>query len=160
MRYVSVNRPTDFEFHDAKFMLESFDNTHLKVRASYVNVHKDAEQNPFETDMEIDKAYITFDGFDLISYEPSRESKQGEDGEYYFVGDRVILTEKNAYIQFEKMLKNGFTVYDFGLYNDSTYFIDALSNDPFFTVLFKFDKFTVEWDEYKGKAWYASKKQH
>ena len=68
MKYVSINRLSDFEFHDAEFIFDSFVNNNLSVKVSYLNIHKDTEQNPFDSDMEIESARITFEGFDIISY--------------------------------------------------------------------------------------------
>ena len=69
MKYISVNRLSDFEFHDAEIVFDSFINNQLTVKVNYLNIHKNTEQNPFEIDMEIESASITFEGFDIISYE-------------------------------------------------------------------------------------------
>ena len=39
MKYISVNKLSDFEFHDAEFALESFDNKCLRVKAIYLKKH-------------------------------------------------------------------------------------------------------------------------
>ena len=44
LKYVSINRLSDFEFHDAEFIFDSFVNNNLSVKVSYLNIHKDTEQ--------------------------------------------------------------------------------------------------------------------
>ena len=61
MKFISINRLCDFEFHDAEFTLLSVDKD-LSVKAEFLNIHKDAEQNPHKTDMEIEAAEIIFPG--------------------------------------------------------------------------------------------------
>ena len=39
MKYISVNKLSDFEFHDAEFALEVFDNKCLRVKAIYLKKH-------------------------------------------------------------------------------------------------------------------------
>ncbi len=157
MKYISVNKLTDFEFHDAEFTLESFDNSRLIVKASYVNIHKNAEQNPFETDIEIDNAIITFEEFHLISYAPERAWKQDENGELCSPEPQIILTDTSAHSRFSEQLNAGLTIFDLGVKEGTTYFIDAMSKDPFFTICFTFESVRIEWDGYKKAAWYASR---
>ncbi len=157
MKYHSVNKLSDFEFHDAEFSLNSFDNNHLVVNASYLNIHKDAEQNPHETDMEIAGAFIIFEGFNLLSYELGRAWQQDENGEFYSTEPQIILTDASAFSRFSEQLESGITIFDLGIKEETTYFIDALSKDPFFTVCFTFKSVRIEWEDYKKEAWYTSK---
>ena len=156
MKYISVNRLPDFEFHDAEIVFDSFVNHQLAVKAYNLNIHKNTEQNPFETDMEITCARITFEGFDVISYEPDRAWQTDENGKLYSNEPRVILSDDDAHCRFFEQLKTGITVFDFGIKEGKTYFIDALAADPFFTVCFTFDRVVIAWDEYKKEAWYTS----
>lgn len=158
MKYNSVNRLSDFEFHDAWFSLEAFENNCLTVKALYLNIHKDAEENPNETDMEIANALITFKGFKLQSYEPVRGWKRDENGNFYSDDPKIVLYGEEAFICFLAQLKAGFTVFDLGTIDTSVHFIDAASKDPFFTVRFTFESVVIEWDDYKKEAWYTSKK--
>ena len=157
MKYISVNKLSDFEFHDAEFALEIFDNKCLKVKAVYLNIHKDTEQNQHVTDMEINLAYITFEEFNLLSYEPRVAWKQDEHGEFHPTEPQIILTDEYARARFLEQLKNGITIFDLGEKEPNTYFIDAMSKDPFFTVCFNFKNVSIEWDEYNNQAWYVSK---
>ena len=156
-KYISVNKLSDFEFHDAEFALEIFDNKCLRVKAIYLNIHKDAEQNQHVTDMEINLAYITFEEFNLLSYEPRVAWKQDEHGEFHPTEPQIILTDEYARARFLEQLKNGLTIFDLGEKEPNTYFIDAMSKDPFFTVCFNFKNASIEWDEYNKQAWYVSK---
>ena len=156
MKYTSVNELSNFEFHDAKFFLDIFDENRLKIKAEFLNIHKDADQNPHQIDMEISVATITFEDFDLISYEPMRKYIEDKNGELYTTDLYIAFMGDSARSNFLKRLEAGSTVFDFAIKEGDVYFIDASDNPPF-TVLFKFTKVTIEWDEYKGKAWYASK---
>lgn len=152
MKYISENRLSDFDFHDGKFVLESLEDHHLTVNASFLNIHKTAEQNPFDTDMEIANARITFRDFCLQSYESVRPRNQ--DGTYDM--PQVVLWADEARSCFSRQLEAGITVFDLGIFDGATYYLDALGQDPFFTVRFTFDSVVIEWDDYKKEAWYES----
>lgn len=152
MKYISVDRLFEFEFHDAEMVLDAFDNHQLTVIVCYLNIHKDAEQNPFETDMEIESARITFEGFDIISYEPGRTWQKDEEGRLYSDEPQVILSGDDAHYRFLEQLKTRITIYYFGINEGKTYFMDAMGKDPFFTVCVAFDRAIVEWDNYKQEA--------
>ena len=156
MKYTLVNRLSDFEFHDAKVSIDTFDGTILKIKADFLNIHSDAEQNPHNEDMEIAKAFITFEGFELISYEPVRAFQMDENGELSTTDPYIVFMGDFARLCFLKRLESGFTIFDFAVKEGDVYFIDA-SETPPFTVFFTFAKVIIEWDEYKGKAWYVSK---
>ena len=155
MKYTSVNELSNFEFHDAKFFLDIFDKKCLKIKADFLNIHKDAEQNPHGVDMEISVATITFEGFDLISYEPIRGYTQNENGELYTTDPYIAFMGDSARSNLLKRLEEGFTVFDFAIECDDVHFIDGIANDPFFTVRFTYKNIIIEWDEYKKEAWYA-----
>ena len=158
MNYISVDMLSDFEFHDAEFILDSFDNRHLTVKAACLNIHKDAAQNSHETDMEIASARITFKQFHLLTYEPGRAWKQDEAGNFYSDETQIILSGDDASTRFLTQLKAGITILDLGRKEAFTYYIDAMSKEPFFTVCFTFESVVIEWDNYKKEAWYTSRK--
>ena len=85
MRYSSTNRLQDFEFHDAELSLISWENNRLIVSAKFLNIHKDAAPNNADTDMEISEARITFSGFQIKEFEPSRTWNTDENGNTYNV---------------------------------------------------------------------------
>ncbi len=157
MKYASVDRLSDFEFHDAEIELVSFTEHQLIVQAQYLNVHQDAAQNPFESDMEIDRARMTFDGFDCISYEPGRALERDEHGKWHAPEPQVILFGDDARCRFLEQLNAGLTLYDFYPQEGKTYVIDAMAIEPFFSACVTFDRVVIAWDEYKAEAWYVSK---
>lgn len=157
MKYISVNSLPDFEFHDAEFAFDSFVNNQLTVIAYYLNIHKNTEQNPFETDMEIERACITFEGIDIISYEPGRAWQKDENGRFYSNEPQVIFSDDEAHCRFMEQLKTGITVFDLDIKEGKIYFIDAMAADPFFTVCFTFERVVIAWDSYKKEAWYTSR---
>ena len=158
MKYISIDKLSDFEFHDAEFWIEIFANNCLKVKANYLNIHKGTEQNTHEADMEIASAFITFEEFKLLSYEPGRVWKQDENGEFHPSETQIVLCDVAAYSRFSVQLDAGLTVFDLGIKEGTTYFIDAMSKDPFFTICFTFKSVRIEWDEYQREAWYTSHK--
>jgi len=158
MKYISENRLQDFEFHDAELLSISFINDCLTLEADYLNVHSDAIQNPFDVDMEIEKAVLSFSGFKVYSYEIGRSWTINEAGEYYTDGPQVILFADEATQRFMKQRTAKITVFDFGIKDNGIYFMDAMADDPFFTVCFSFDTATVSWDRFEKKAWYTEPK--
>lgn len=157
MKYISVNRLSDFEFHDAEIVFDSFINNQLTVKVNYLNIHKNTEQNPFEIDMEIESASITFEGFDIISYEQGRAWQKDKNGKFYSNEPQIILSDDDAHCRFLEQLKTGITIFDFDIKEGKTYFIDAIAADPFFTVCFTFNGVVIAWDDYKKEAWYTSR---
>ncbi len=157
MKYISENMLSDFEFHDARFSLDTFNNGCLKIACSYLNIHKTAKQNPHESDMEIDIAHITFEGLKIVSYEVGRAWQTDEKGNRYTNEPQIILSGEQASCRFLDQLKSGTTIFDFDVKDDKVYFIDAIAKDPFFTVCFTFDKAIIAWDNYKKESWYVKR---
>ena len=106
MKYVSINRLSDFEFHDSELTLVSFEDQRLILNATHLNVHKGIEQNPHEVDMEIALANLSFEGFVICSYEPGRAWKRDEKGQYYTDEPQIILSGKEANDRFITQIKN------------------------------------------------------
>ena len=146
VRYISENALHDFEFHDAAFTNGSFADTCLTFDVRYLNIHKDAVQNPFDTDMEIDVARITFYGFKVLSYEPGRA---------HIDDPPIIFRENEAVRRFVDQLNEQMDVFDLYFDEDGFYYMDAMSVDPLFTIGFRFDRVTIEWDACNRKAWYV-----
>ena len=159
MHYFSTNRLQDFEFHDAELSLISWEDNRLVVSAKYLNVHKDAAPNNADADMEISEARITFSGFQIKEFEPSRTWKTDENGKYYTDDPLIIHTGAIARSMFESELKNSITVMGIVLEND-IYELGALGIDPYFSVRFLFSDVEIEWDDYRKKAWYELHRQY
>lgn len=162
MQYYLVNRLDAFEFHDAELSLILWDDNRLIVTATYLNIHKDAAPNNPDTDMELTEALITFHGFRIIEFEPSRALKKDENGNVYPAEPIVIHTNSVAKDMFENELRNKIIVLRMdinnGIYNllaDRIHNLLAGGIDPCFSVRFDFDSARIEWNGYRGKAWYV-----
>ena len=170
MKYFSRDRLQDFEFHDSKFSLVSFEPLpsyipesdgfyKLVVSAKYLNVHKDAAPNNLGTDMEIKEAIITFNGFRINEFEPSRVWKRDQNGNLYTDDPLVIYNGETARAMFEAELKDSISVV--GITNDNDeYELGAMGIDPYFSVRFTFSSVCIEWDDYSKKAWYELHKYY
>ncbi|MBO5914155.1 MAG: hypothetical protein J6Q72_02305 [Clostridia bacterium] len=159
MQYSSTNRLQDFEFHDSELSFISWDDNRLIVSAKYLNVHKDAAPNNADADMEISEARITFSGFQIKEFEPSRTWKTDENGKSYTDDPLIIHTGAIARSMFENELKSTITVMRI-VSENHIYELDALGIDPYFSVRFLFSDVEIEWDDYRKKAWYELHRQY
>lgn len=157
MKYASSNLLEDFEFHDAFLKYESFCNATLVVSVRYLNIHKTAEQNSYDNDMEIELAKITFYGFCVKQYEPGRTWYQNEKGELCTDEPQVIFEGTQAEEKLFANFQSGSTIYDLGIHENGNCYLDASGVEPFFYAQFSFDSAVVEWDKYCNIAWYEEK---
>ncbi len=157
MKYQSTNILQDFEFHDAYFKFESFENDTLIICVQYLNIHKNAEQNPHDIDMEITTAQISFNNFQVKSFEPGREWKQDANGKLYTDEPQVIFKGQTAEKKLLNELRIGSTIFEFGTLENGNYYFDGAGDEPWFQAQFLFDSVTIEWDEYRKTAWYEEK---
>ena len=157
MKYISINIFSDFEFHDAFFQLENFEGNMLTIAAQYLNIHKNTEQNPCDTDMEIEIAHISFNNFQLISFEPGRTWERDSDGKFYTDEPQVIFEGKIAEGKLTNELQVGATIFEFGTLENENHYFDGAGDEPWFQAQFSFDSATVEWDEFRKPAWYEEK---
>ena len=155
MRYLSIDRLTDFEFHDAFLSFISFSDSTLTASAEHLNIHKDAEQNPYPTDMEIAQARLTFYDFCINSFNLESTWKQDTEGKWFISEELCVFTGTQAQQKFLTELKSGITAYSFKTADDVSHCIDAASsNEPWFEIYFTFSSIAIEWDEYRKIAWY------
>jgi len=159
MKFYVENDLSVFEFHDSDFSFLRYDGRDLVISASRVNIHKNAPQNPFDYDMEIASAQITFQNFHSATYEPGRTWETGEDGKSYPVGPRVVYSGHDGINRILEELKNEIAVYHFEK-EEHGYSIGGCGIEPYFTIEFDFDGVIVCWDEYKKKAWYELHRQY
>ncbi len=157
MKYISTNIFSDFEFHDSYFKLESFKDDVLTVSVQYLNIHKNTEQNPFETDMEIEVAQITFEGFKVKSFSLGVKWKRDEKGELYTDETEVVFEGETAQKKLVNEFCFGATVLDFGTLENGNNFIDGIGDEPWFSAQFTFHSATIQWDKFKKVAWYEEK---
>ena len=158
MKYVSTNIFSDFEFHDACFKLESIENNVLTISVQYLNIHKNTEQNPCDTDMEIEIAQITFINFQVKSFKPGRAWKEDENGELYTNEPQVVFDGETAKEKSLNELRHGATIFEFGTLENGNHYFDGAGDEPWFHVQFLFDSATVEWDEFRKPAWYEERR--
>jgi len=157
MKYQSANILQDFEFHDAYFKFEKFENNALTISVQYLNIHKNTEQNHYPTDMEIEVARITFQGFNAKSFEPGRAWKQGANGKLYTDEPQVVFEGQIAEDKLLNELRVGSTVFEFGTLENGNYYFDGAGDEPWFQAQFLFDSVAIEWDEYRKPAWYEER---
>lgn len=160
MKYISENIFSDFEIHDAYFKFESFENNTLIISVQHLNIHKNTEQNPYDTDMEIATAQITFDDFQTRSFEPGRIWEQDENGKLYTDKPQTIFDGKPAEDKLLNELRAGMTVYEFGTHKNGNYYFDGAGDEPWFQVQFLFNSATIQWDEFRKPAWYEERPFH
>ena len=152
MKYCSVDELKQFRFHDAEFTFLSLENGCLTVNAKHLNISKNAEQNPYDCDMEIDHATLKFHNFYIESFHRIMPMQKAGDGnDYYF--SVALHGDQAKELLIEQLMKRT-TVLDFD-FNDKSYYMDAISSaEPFFTTFFGFDRVVIEWDSYLQPAWY------
>lgn len=153
MKYTSINKISDFEFHDAEFDFISFENGNLVISAKHLNIHKNAEENPKSKDMEIKKATITFKNFYIKSIKKIEKYEKDEQGAYH-PSEYTYLKGDEALHMLLSELKHGLTIYSLGVFEHDVYYLDGFGEDPYFTTFFRFDEVIVEWDEFLKPAWY------
>lgn len=162
MKYRSSKILDDFEFHDAEFTFEGFDNRNLVVTARYLNIHKSAEQNPYSKDMEIDLARITFQGIHFRSIKLGGARKQDEPGGLWTEEPQVIYEGKTAEEKILSNLRSGIKVLEFGVLDNGNCYFDGIVYEPWlwFQAQFSFESALIEWDAYRKPAWYEERPFH
>ena len=160
MKYSSTNQLHDYEFHDSEWTLDHLTRDTLVVFIKHLNIHKGTVQNDTDSDMEIELAKVTFQGFDVQKFEPGRTWKMGADGESYTDEPLVIFKGKEAYSKLVNELQYGLTMYHLEQDENNVCSVDAFGESPFFAAQFSFDSVTVEWDACRKKAWYELHRQY
>lgn len=161
MKYSCENCLEKFEFHDAEFSFESFENSELTISVKYLNIHKNTAENPYECDMEIELVKLKFSNLNVISFEPMRAYKEDENGNLYTDDLQVIYKGQEANGQFISALKQGFAVNSIDVFKKDNKIYAELSSCSklYFIATFSFDSVKVEWDNYCKKAWYELQKR-
>ena len=159
MKYRVENGLSLFEFHDSAFSLINFDGTDMVISSQHLNIHKFTEQNPSACDMEITSAKLTFHGFRSPTFAPGRAWTEDTDGKLHPTAPHAVFSGKEAEESILEELRGQINVLDFCQMDDGSYIIDGCGFEPFFTMGFRFDRITIEWDEYKEKAWYELHQQ-
>lgn len=154
MQYRSIDRLHDFEFHDAALDNGRLSGDTFTASLRLLNIHKDAPQNGGERDLEIERAQLTFEGVRDLTYEPGRVWHKDENGKSYADGPQVVFTGDEARAMLTAELEHLITLYSFTQTGARACSFDAGGDSPFFTFGFSFDHVIVEWEAYRGTAWY------
>ena len=157
MKYQSTNILQDFEFHDAYFKFETFEENALTISVQHANIHKNAAQNPYDTDMELANTRITFYNFKAASFTPGVTFHQDCHGNYYTYDPQVIYTGKTAEEKLHKEFHHGIAICEFGVLENGNYYFDGAGDEPWFQAQFSFDSVLLEWDGFRKPAWYEEK---
>ena len=160
MKYISTNQLHDFEFHDSEWTLDHLTRDTLVVFIKHLNIHKGTVQNDTDSDMEIELAKVTFQGFDVQTFEPGRTWKMDASGKSYTDEPLIIFTGEEARSKLVNELQYGLTLLHLEKDDTNVYSMDAIGDSPFFAAQFVFDSVTVEWDAYHKKAWYELHRQY
>lgn len=160
MKYCIKDQLDLFAFHDSAFSLVSFDRKDMVVSVKHLNIHKNAEENPYDCDMEISLAMISLQNVHILSFEPLPKYQVDDYGNWHSDEPQIIFTGKDAEENFIRELKNGFSINcidirPFGYH--TTIEISTCTPNCFFAA-FSYFNVTVEWDTYCGKAWYERHK--
>ena len=159
MKYRSINRLSDFEFHDSEWFLVDLSSSGFVVNVKLLNIHEDAPQNRKSCDMEIEVARITFDSFSLHSFCPSVVWKTNPDGSSQPTEPLQEYTGKEGIRLFLNEFGRTVTVFRFVPTEDNCWILSAAADDPYFEAAFSFGRVTIEWDAYRRPAWYVRKQR-
>ena len=156
MNYRSVDLG-NFEFHDAYFTFVGFANGTLTLSARHLNIHKNVDQNPLPTDMEIELATITFEGFRIESFTVGGTREMDANGKCSAVQPPCVFEGQAANDKLFNELRVGSTIYEFGILENGNYYFDGAGDEIWFQTQFLFNSAIVEWDTYRKPAWYEEK---
>ena len=155
MKYQSMDLLSDFEFHDAECSLISYYAEKLVVEVKYLNIHKDANQNTSDCDMEILLARITFDNCKIVTYEPGVAWRQDASGKWAPAEPMIRFTGPEAQKRFLYDLECTTTILSFTEETCGTWKLGGCGDEPYFEALISFDHVAVEWDDFRRPAWYV-----
>ncbi|MBR6513360.1 MAG: helix-turn-helix transcriptional regulator [Clostridia bacterium] len=150
----------NFEFHDTILSLVRYDKTLkcLILSARSLNIHKNTEQNPYDSDMEIKEAKIYLHGFRILSLECPPAYQWNEDNELVALDTpEVSLSGEEAlqYLLEQFATRFRVTVLELENIGNGEYYMTIDIEQPG-TLAMKFtvSRATVTWSEYNGEAWY------
>ena len=154
MKYTLRNRLSDFEFHDASLFLKSCENGNLSITAKYLNIHKDVPENPHSSDMEIERAALTFQNAAIVSFTQMRSYQWDDKGNLYAVTPQILYRGSKARKLLLSALEKGISVNCAALsQTQETPCLEVTTSDGFIAVI-AFEEVVIQWDAYCGKAWY------
>ena len=153
MKYRSIDRLSDFEFHDSEWVLVELGPSRFVVDVKLLNLRKNAPQNNEGFDMEIEVARITFDSFCFHSFFPSVVWKTNADGVSQPTEPLKEYTGEEGIRLFLNEFKETVTVFHFEPKESNGWNLSAAADDPYIEADFSFGRATVEWDTVCRPAW-------
>ena len=157
-RYLSVDRPNLFEFHDAVLEPGRLDEAKMAFDVYGLNISRDAEQNPKGYDLQIGKANIVFREVSDFSCTLGRW-KTDERGNWMPAETETVYRGKEALVKFKEDLRAGAEVWSHSIVDGDHYEIYGRGSEPFFLIRFKCSRLVIKWNDYQGPAWYELTKQ-
>ena len=148
-----------FEFHDAKLKLTRYamNSRYLYLSVNHLNVKKNTEQNPTDSDMEIKEAHVTFSNFYMNYLRTKTRYQPNEKGDLVPIEvSETTLFEDGALNYFFDRLKEKreLTVLELKRSKNGKYFMSLDAEPGRFEMEFTISSAHVTWDEYSGEAWY------
>ncbi len=159
MRFQSVDRLRDYEFHDSMWSLAECRNASFAFDVTALNLHQDAPQNPENCDMEIENARVSFIGFRLAVYEPGVAWTTDASGKSCPTEPQKTHTGEEAMTLFLREAKHGIWVYALKQTDSAEWFLSGCGEEDYFEVRFSFDQVVIEWDAFRRPAWYVLRKR-
>ena len=150
----------NFEFHDTILSLVRYDKTLkcLILSARSLNIHKNTEQNLYDSDMEIKEAKIYLHGFRILSLETPPAYQWNEDNELVALDiPEVSLSGEEAlrYLLEQFVTRFRVTVLELENIGNGEYLMTIdLQQTGTLEMKFTVSRSTVTWSEYNGEAWY------
>lgn len=152
MKYSSVNRLEDFYFHDSVMESGRITDSTLTASLRYLNIHTGTPQNDGEFDMEIELAQITFEGVRELTAGNLPSQQISAEGVVTNI-ESVILSGDEARELLIELLEYDLIIFSLDQPTPGLCVFDTCNGD---IIRFSFDRVTIEWDDYSGRAWYES----
>ena len=155
MRFQSIDRLRDFEWHDSIWTLVQQDSDSFAFDVKELNLHRDSSQNPEDCDMEIETAHISFPGFRMAAYDPGVAWKQDASGKSCPTEPQKTYTGNEALELFLRDANRGIWVYSLEQTAPAEWRLSGSGEEPYFEVRVSFDQTIIEWDSLRRPAWYV-----
>lgn len=145
-----------FEFHDAKLELIRYamNSRILYLSVKYLNVRKNTEQNPTDSDMEIKDAHVTFSNF-YINYLRTKTRYQPNEKEDLVpieVSETTLFEDGALNYFFDRLKENrALTVLELKRSKNGKYLMSLDAEPGRFEMEFTISSAHVTWDE---EGWY------
>ena len=159
MRYQSINRLQDFDFHDAVWTLVSCSDNSLAGNVRFLNIHQDCPQNTEDCDMEIETARITMTGCRVIAYKPVSPEIIDSAGVRHPADPPVVYAGEKAAKALLNEMEYGMTFDSLHEGDNGSWILEGCGETLFFEAEIIFESVLVEWDSYRCPSWYVSRQR-